>query len=297
MSENKKIKQFVMPSTTGNDDIRALAKHGKKLLGDVDGQYRSFKSYTDAMKKVGNLSSEQRIRNRLKEIGVISNSIGDSLGFKPVVKPINPLAESVMGGVKIGSLIAGQRKRLDDIAKVGKVIDLPECGKLMPPIVPMPNPVIETNKRLKRLEGLFERMLEFEKQSAIITTDLQEETSKIQTKAEIFLGKFEMATVSSAKSTRQALTVAGVALFLSFVQVVYGQFMGPSQQEKTLRLVIAEMKVEISTLKTSQIEASGIIANALEKTGDENTLLLKDIRNALVSGNEATEIPVPRKKP
>lgn len=150
----------------------------------------------------------------------------------------------------------------------------------MPELKIPPNPILETNKRLKNIEARFDRMEKIALDGAEIATGLQ-------ASAATFLEKFEAVAVSNDRITKRAVLIGVVAIVIAVLtpiaQVLYTEMYRAPADAATVQSTIADVKREISGLRETQEHVANRISEALLQNGKDQTATLKEIKELLAN--------------
>lgn len=161
---------------------------------------------------------------------------------------------------KVANEIASQQRSLDTLVGA-RAHDIDRIYS-MPPLRIPENPLIETNKRLARIERQFEVVSEVARESAQTAVGLQASGAE-------FIQKFEKAATDTNKSGNKAMLVALVAVLITIFQTV-SPFLLPDGDAVALRQSVEGLQAEISSMRAEQAETSQRLIDALA-AGDRET--------------------------
>ncbi len=193
-----------------------------------------------------------------RDVQARMRSISDTLG-----------ANSAIG--KVAEQIARQQKFIDGIPKsmFGSVlndtlrdIEEPRIPRL-PDIKIPPNPGIETNARLKRIEQKFDQMHSIATEAASIANGLQGAATE-------FLVEFKTAARGNDRASRRAIRLGvmavAVAVFSAVGQIVYTEFWRVPADAASMQLALDDMKREIVALRERQIATIEQLSEAIGRS-------------------------------
>lgn len=188
-------------------------------------------------------------------------------GYESVEKRMNDLLgasgrDSALG--KIANDIAAQKRTLDSWET--RSLDVDRLAGAQPIHIPelrIPqNPLVETNKRLARIESQFELISEVARESSQTAVGLQASAAE-------FLQKFEKAADDTNKSGSKAMLVALIAVLITIFQTV-SPYVLPDGDAAALRQTVSDLQGEISSMRADQSESSQRLLEALA-TGNHET--------------------------
>jgi hypothetical protein len=146
---------------------------------------------------------------------------------------------------------------------------------------PPPNPILETNKRLAKIEERFEEMQDIAARGAEIATSLQVSAAE-------FLTKFDDVATKNDRTAGRAVWVAGTAAVLAvavpLLQTLYAELWKAPNDAADMRRAVTELKTELTTLRDTQRQVADRIADVVAAQSPANQELvttLKEIRKAL----------------
>lgn len=158
----------------------------------------------------------------------------------------------------------------------------------VPSLPPIPqNPLLETNRRLARIEGQFEVMQTIAAQGAKIATSLQ-------TYAAEFLAKFEAAAASTEQSANKAVRLSVAAIILTVATAlapfVYQVWRAPADAAAN-EAVVAQLRAEIEQLRETQAETADRIEDALTGNGEATLEVLREMQRSIATSIGVPEAP------
>ena len=141
-----------------------------------------------------------------------------------------------------------------------------------------PNPIVEANKHLARIEKRFDRMESIAVESASIATGLQASAAN-------FLVKFEKAASDNNRTAKRAVLVGIcavlIALAMPIAQITYTEYWRVPTDAASTRSIITDLKRDITELQNTQRLAADRLSNALAQSNGDISVTLKDIRDLL----------------
>lgn len=195
---------------------------------------------------------------------------------------------------RLSKQIADQQRAIADlrpsVAGLDEIQDLKMYrAPRMPELKIPPNPILETNKRLKNIEARFDRMEKIALDGAEIATGLQ-------ASAAMFLEKFEAAAVSNDRTTKRAVLIGvaaiAIAVLTPIAQVLYTEMYRAPADTATVQSTIADVKRELSGLRETQEQVANRISEALLQNGKDQTATLKEIKELLANPQQPL-VPAP----
>lgn len=242
----KSVKQFddANPSLKAMRDawdtsrLSAAAKAAQSVSAKLD-------PMREQIAKAATLASPAReMAERIKATG-LHDRLGD---ISSLAGQGSHLAEALRG-------IERQRSRLDELSESTFEPTTPT----FPEIPVIENPIVETNRKLDRIEKQFSQISVIARDSAQVATDLQAYAAE-------FLQKFERAAEDANQSGSKAIKVGRLALAIAIV-VGAGQIFAPTlirdQEAEALRQTVVDLNAEISTLRAEQNEDNERLIEAL----------------------------------
>ncbi|SDY54606.1 hypothetical protein [Citreimonas salinaria] len=151
-----------------------------------------------------------------------------------------------------------------------------------------PNPAVETNERLERIEKRFEQFQELGTQAA-------ETGVNLQTAAFEFLGKFESAAASNDRSAKIAIWVGLAAVVTAAIgasaPIIYAELTRPPDPLPALNARMEALQSELVGLRQDQDAAAQRLVEVIEEASDspERAAVLREIRDILVAGQTPPE--------
>jgi|GEM_PF-5834954 len=225
------------------------------------------------------------------------NSFGTNAlaGYESVEKRMNDLLDasgrdSALG--KIANDIAAQKRALDswetrsldaDRLAAARPIHISELR------IPE-NPLVETNKRLARIESQFELISEVARESSQTAVGLQASAAE-------FLQKFEKAADDTNKSGSKAMLVALIAVLITIFQTA-SPYVLPDGDAAALRQTVSDLQGEISSMRAEQAESSQRLIEVLATRDHETAAAVRQAVEAVLAaqptdpeavGSSATE--------
>lgn len=114
--------------------------------------------------------------------------------------------------------------------------------------------------------------------------------TSLQVSAATFLDKFEAVAKDNDKTTKRAVWIGLIAVFVAVVipllQSLYTEIYRAPSDAATMQEAISDIKREVQGLQQTQAMVSDKIAAALAKNGEQATQTLKEIRDLLAKQNE-----------
>ena len=199
----------------------------------------------------------------MAKLAAPAQSIVDQLKMSGIYDRMDALSAVAVEGSKLTDAIRGIEKQqyaLDTMIDREPVV--PRIDYLKIP----ENPIVETNRKLDRIEKQFSQISTIAHDSAQVATDLQAYAAE-------FLQKFEKAAEDTNKSGGKAIKVGWLALAIAIV-VGLGQIYAPTllrdQEAEKSRQTVIGLIAEISTLRAEQSAANERLIAALA-TADQAT--------------------------
>ena len=206
----------------------------------------------------------------------------------PSFTRITDLIDGQMGSIK------GLRLSQPSLEDMG--IRQPRIPHIEPLAFP-PNPGIETNERLDRIEQQFASM-------SVIATQGAEIATQLQAYAAQFLQRFEQAAKETDRSARKAIWISISAIVLTAAAAVLPiayDLVWQSPEEAASQAEALEatgaLKTELSGLRADQQALFDRLETALAQSGPDPIPVLQDIRDLLVQlrdtpqAQPATQLP------
>ena len=201
------------------------------------------------------------------------------------MKSLTELSEVGSASAKLAEQIAEQSRMIETLQPKfpDSLLHNETIGHTFP-IEPMqlpeipPNPIIETNRRLRQIENRFDQMHSVATNAAGIATGLQAHAAE-------FLQKFEKAAHENDRSAGRAIWLGAIAVLIALImpaaQIAYTEFWRVPADSADMQSVIAEMRSEISSLKEAQVLAAERLAKEIETSNNETATALREIGSIL----------------
>lgn len=188
---------------------------------------------------------------------------------------------------KVAEQIAGQQRAIDSLMNRPAVKDSLEREITVPRLPKLPpNPLIETNKRLGRIEDRFEQIQQIAGEAASIANGLQGAAAE-------FLAEFKLAAQENSRAARTAIWLGATAVIATLIvamgQIAYNEFWRVPADSQAMSEAIVEMKSEITALREQNATTIERLEQALESSDAD---LAATIR-ALVDRLPADPPPTP----
>lgn len=217
-------------------------------------------------------------------------------GINDRMKHLTELAGGQSAIGKVAQQIAEQQKAIDALRIPDSFADLHTAERdhiHMPPLrmpeLP-PNPILETNRRLERIERRFEEMQDVAANAATIANGLQAHAAE-------FLVKFEKAATDNDRSAGRAIRLGAIAILIAIAmplaQVVYTEFWRVPSDAADMQTVIADMHREIGALRQTQADVAERLESALERSDQQTADALREIGRLLAEQRPALVAPQP----
>ncbi len=293
----KSVKQFddvnpnlkAMRDALDTSELSAAAKAVRSMSAQLD-------PMREQIAKIATLASPaQELTERLKATGIHDHAESMSKIAAPAREFSDRLkATGIYDRLGDISARAGESSRLADairgIEKQQGLLDDLSASTLEPTIpsisdIPViEDPIVETNRKLDRIEKQFSQISVIAKDSAQVATDLQAYAAE-------FLQKFEKAAEDANQSGSKAIKVGWLALAIAIV-VGAGQIFAPTlmrdQETEALRQTVVDLNSEISTLRAEQGEANERLIEALANSDQATASAVSEALAAIVS--QQTEV-------
>jgi hypothetical protein len=280
-----------------------LDQLAKLSMPDMSAASKAMELATRAMDPFKTSSAEKAL-NPLREAGVAGAAMRAALGqtrgvqdamtrAAEAMKPLHDVEErmnalrSVTGTdnalSKVAGQIAAQQRSIDALAMGRSTRDMVDRELTMPRIpdikVP-PNPLIETNKRLKRIEDRFEQIQGIAGEAASIANGLQGAAAEL-------LGEFKVAAQENNRAARKAIWLGAMAVIVTLSvalgQIAYNEFWRVPADTQAMRDAIVEMKSEIAAVREQNAATMERLEEALRGSDDELAAAIRDLVNRLAS--------------
>ncbi len=171
--------------------------------------------------------------------------------------------------------IEKQQGLLDDLSASTYERTIPTVSD----ILVIESPIIETNRKLDRIEKQFSQISIIARDSARVATDLQAYAAE-------FLQKFEKAAEDANQSGSKAIKVGWLALAIAIV-VGAGQIFAPTlirdQEAEALRQTVVDLNAEISTLWAEQGGANERLIEALVNSDQATATVISKALTAIAA--------------
>jgi hypothetical protein len=274
-----------MQLAAGGIDLNAI----KQIQGGVAETLKSFE-VTDkaalAAMGMARLSSARQVAEEFDAInrGSVKHAYEAATGLRNLGMP--PDITGGAAGLNAVSSAKQLAARLDEQFKAIDALRLPpaEMPRLReptyrPPVMPVvKNPLIETNKRLQNIEVRFDKIGEIALNAAEIATSLQ-------ASAATFLDKFEAAAKDNDKTTKRAIWIGVIAIFVAILipllQSAYAELVRAPADATAMQQAISDIKGEIKGLHDANALVSDKIAKTLSEHNADATQTLREIRDLL----------------
>ncbi len=250
---------------TQNSIREAMANSG------VSATLEATKSFTDNFDAVQEHSSAA---DELRKLAEQARSTVDQLSVGRVYDRLDTLSDAAVGNTALANAIRGiekQQHTLDAMTAPEPV--LPHIDRLEIP----ENPIIETNRKLDRIEKQFSQVSTIAHDSAQVATGLQAYAAD-------FLLKFEKAAEETNQSGSKAIKVGWLALAIAVV-VGAGQIFAPmflkDQEAEALKQTVIDLKSEILALREEQNSANERMIDALENSDRATAEILRETLSAI----------------
>lgn len=293
---------------------RDLDDRMKHLTGIAGGR-SAFSALTDQLAEQQKAIDALRIPDGLSQIaaGLPTGAMGAAAraaghlsaveeamrSFDGINDRMKHLAELAGGQSAIGKVaqqIAEQQKAIDALRVPDGFADLHAAERdhihvppLRMPELP-PNPILETNRRLERIERRFEEMQDVAANAATIANGLQAHAAE-------FLVKFENAATDNDRSAGRAIRLGAIAILIAIAmplaQIVYTEFWRVPSDAADMQTVIADMHREIGALRQAQADAAGRLESALERSDQQTADALREIGRLLAEQRPSIVAPQP----
>lgn len=293
-----------------------MADHGKKRsplnldqlaklsMPDVSAASKAIELATRAMDPFKSSSALEKALNPMREASAVGAAMKAALGqtggvqdamarAAEAMKPLRDIEErmsalrSVAGTdnalSKVAGQIAAQQRSIDALAMGRSARDMVDREITMPRIPDIkipPNPLIETNKRLKRIEDRFEQIQGIAGEAASIANGLQGAAAE-------FLSEFKVAAQENNRAARKAIWLGAMAvvttLSVALGQIAYNEFWRVPADTQAMRDAIVEMKSEITAVREQNAAMVERFEKALRGSDDELAAAIRDLVDRLPS--------------
>lgn len=230
------------------EDINRTMRPFQEMQERLAPQMERFSAVQEAMER--SLGPFHHIQDRMESLGLEAGT------------------DSALG--RLSEQICAQQRAID-------AMRLPEPELPCIPELP-PNPILETNRRLERIEERFEQMQDIAADAAQIATELQAAAAE-------FLQKFEKAAADNDRTAGRAIWIGVVAVIIAVAmpaaQIIYSEYRRVPSNGLEMQAALEEVQAELSAMRDSQAAASDRLAEALASSDDETAAILRDIRGLL----------------
>ncbi|MBY6118535.1 hypothetical protein KUV64_05285 [Mameliella alba] len=277
--------QMKVQGYDGDERGRAL----KDALKDVGWKMEPLRHAQEAMKHLQGLAVHDGIAAKLaagaKRESAIHEQIEKALapyhGLQDRMKKLGLSAGEDSNIGRVAKQIAGQQSAIeairshihDDLAKP-EPPRLPNIDQIKLP----PNPILETNERLERIEERFEQMQD-------IATDAAQIANGLQGAAAEFLQKFEKAAADNDRTAGRAIWIGVVAVIIAIAmptfQIVYSELRRAPDNGSEIQPALEDVQAEVAGLRDLQAEVSARLAEVINSSDDETATILREIRDLL----------------
>ena len=261
----------------------------KKTMEDMVRQMEPLRHLQEQMKHLQGLSGHERIAAKLAEDAKRYSAIQEQM--EKALEPYRGLQDRMKNlGLSAGedSAIGRVAKQIADQQRAIEAMrpHIPEnLAKPEPPRLPNieqikfpPNPILETNERLERIEERFEQMQG-------IATDAAQIANGLQGAAAEFLQKFEKAAADNDRTAGRAIWIGVVAVIIAIampaVQIGYSEFRRTPDNGPETKSAIENLQAEVAGLRAAQAEASAQLGEIISSSNDETATILREIRDLL----------------
>lgn len=262
-----KLKIGGIPKPKMNDALRRAMEEMDRRMPPFEemqkklAQTEGFSAAQEAMER--SLGPFRDIQDRMKNLGLAAG------------------ANSALG--RLSEQIAAQQHAIDAMR-----LPEPELPRI-PEVPPMPpNPILETNRRLERIEERFEQMQGIAADAALIATGLQASAAE-------FLQKFEKAAADNDRTAGRAIWIGVVAVIIAVAmpaaQIIYSEYHRVPSKGLEIQVALEEVQAELSAMRDAQASASDRLRETLASADDDTAAILRDIRG-LLSERATTPVPV-----
>jgi hypothetical protein len=278
-------KQLKAQGDDGGERGQAL----KKTLEEMERQTEPLRRVQKQMKNLQGLSEDKSLAAKLAEDAKRYSAIREQMekglepyrGLQDRMKNLRLSAGKDSAVGRVAKQIADQQRALkairpnirDDIAKP----EPPRLSNIEQIKVP-PNPIVETNERLERIEERFEQMQD-------IATDAAQIANGLQGAAAEFLQKFEEAAKENDRTAGRAILIGAVAVIIAIampaVQIGYSEFRRTPDYGPKIQSVLEDVQAEAAGLRDAQAEASAQLGEIIDSSNYETATILREIRDLL----------------
>lgn len=274
------------------EELKAQGYDGgamKKAVEDMQRQMEPLRHIHDQMAGLRGLTGHEGLAKQLAEqtarYSAIQEQMERALGpHRDLQERMKHLGLSAGEDSAIGRVakqIADQQRAIDAMRPdVSGALASPEPPR-MPRIDQIkfpPNPILETNERLQRIEERFEQMQD-------IATDAAQIANSLQGAAAEFLQKFEKAAQDNDRTAGRAIWIGVVAVIIAIampaVQIGYSEFRRAPDNGAEIQSVLEDMQVELTGLRQTQADAVIQLGEVINASDDGTAAILREIRDLL----------------
>lgn len=294
--DEKPLKKKGVDLAAMSEDLKAQGyddgKRGealKKAIEDMEQQMEPYRHMHEQMKHFQGLLGHEGIAAKLaeeaKRYSAIQGQMDKALEpYRDLQDRMKNLGLSAGEDSTIGRVakrIANQQRAIEamhphapeNLAKQ-ELPRLPNIEQIKFP----PNPILETNERLERIEVRFEQMQG-------IATDAAQIANGLQGAAAEFLQKFEKAAADNDRTAERAIWIGVVAVIIAIamtaVQIGYSEFRRTPDNGPETMSAIESLQTEVAGLHAAQAEASAQLEEIISSSNDETATILREIRDLL----------------
>ncbi len=249
-----------MQDALNNSGLSAAMEATKALSANLDPLRDKMSAASEVTKALSaNLDPLREHASAAAEMAKLAapaQSMVDQLKASGIYDRMDALSTVAGEGSKLADAIRGIEKQQHAL---DAMIDREPVMPRIDHIKITENPIVETNRKLDRIEKQFSHISTIAHDSAQVATDLQAYAAE-------FLQKFERAADDANQSGSKAIKVGWLALAIALV-VGAGQVFAPTlmmdHEAEALRQSVVDLNTEISTLRREQIAANDRLVDAL----------------------------------
>lgn len=260
----------------------------KKAMKDLERQMEPLRHVQEQMKHLQGLSGHEGIAAKLAEDAKRYSAVREQMekalepyrGLQDRMKSLGLSAgeDSAIG--RVANQIADQQRAIEAMRP-----HIPEHLEKAEPRLPNiehiklpPNPLLETNERLERIEERFEQMQG-------IATDAAQIANGLQGAAAEFLQKFEEAARDNDRTAGRAIRIGVIAVIIAIampaVQIGYSEFRRTPDNGPEIQSALEDVQAEVAGLRNAQAQASAQLGEIIGSSNDETAKVLREIRDLL----------------
>ena len=278
MADNGNDNGSTKPKSVDLSKLKTSANFGKPSSADLYG-----------------LTEASKVAAKIQEQIALPKSMMDSLtSISAAHMPNSALSRATKMITEQNSAIAALQKSMlgsDISGALGAAVSDDKIVDIRTPTFPEidspPNPILETNQRLKSIESQFEKMQGIALKGAEIATELQ-------TFAAEFLGKFEAAAHENTRAAKRAIWLGVFAVIFAFampaIQIAYSELWRGPQEAVATQEVITELKAEVAAMVEGQALITERLIEALALSDRDTTAALLEIGNILAQSNSIPQV-------